>query len=191
MPRRTPSTRRTKSTNILELLKADHATAKKLFKQFEKLKKSEDAEGMLEAARAVCNALRVHAQVEEEIFYSALREAGGADDALDEANVEHSHLKELVSQLDATEPADDLFAARVKVLSEYVQHHVDEEESTIFSKARKRGSTLRRWGSSSRGARASSRRANPPWTWSCSPHVPARPPGVTASARCDKRYGCV
>ena len=142
MPRRTSSARRTKSTNILELLKSDHATATKLFKQFEKFKKSEDAEGMLEAARAVCNALRVHAQVEEEIFYSALREAGGAEDALDEANVEHSHLKELVSQLDASEPADDLFAARLKVLSEYVQHHVDEEESTIFSKARKAGLDL-------------------------------------------------
>ena len=76
MPRRTSSARRTKSTNILELLKSDHATAKKLFKQFEKFKKAEDAEGMLEAARAVCNALRIHAQVEEEIFYSALREAG-------------------------------------------------------------------------------------------------------------------
>jgi len=137
MPGRNPSTRRTGTTSALELLKTDHATAKKLFKQFEKFKKAEDAEGMLEAARAVCNALRVHAQIEEEIFYPALREAGGADDALDEANVEHSHLKELVTQLDETEPADDLFAARLKVLSEYVQHHVDEEESTIFSKARK------------------------------------------------------
>jgi len=137
MPRRTSSTRQTRSTNALDLLKTDHATVKKLFKQFEKFKKSEDADGMLETARAICNALHVHAQIEEEIFYPALREAGGADDALGEANVEHSHVKELVSQLDQAAPADDLFAARVKVLSEYVQHHVDEEESTLFSKARK------------------------------------------------------
>ena len=162
MPRRAPSTQRTKSTSILELLKADHATAKKLFKQFEKFKKIEDAEGMLEAARAVCNALGVHAQVEEEIFYSALRQAGGADDALDEANVEHSHLKELVSQLDATEPADDLFAARVKVLSEYVQHHVDEEESTIFSKARKAGLDLEALGERFAGRKSELEASQPP-----------------------------
>jgi len=123
--------------DALEVLRTDHATVKKLFKQFEKQKKSEDAEGMLETVRAACGALRVHAQMEEEIFYPALREAGDADDALDEANVEHAHVKELVEQLDGIGTGDDLFAARVKVLSEYVQHHVEEEESTIFSKARK------------------------------------------------------
>lgn len=137
MPRTTRSTRPAKSANALELLKTDHATAKKLFKQFEKCKQSDDNEGMLEVARAVCNALSIHAQIEEEIFYPALREAGDADDALDEANVEHSHLKEIVGELEASEPGDDLFEARVKVLSEYVQHHANEEESTLFSKARK------------------------------------------------------
>ena len=134
MPRTisTRSTRRTRSTGALDLLKTDHATARKLFNQFEKFKKDGDGGGMLEAARAVCRALRVHAQIEEEIFYPALLEAGGADDALDEANVEHSHLKELVTQLDEGEPTEDLFAARLKVLSEYVQHHVEEEENEIL-----------------------------------------------------------
>ncbi|HEY2864431.1 MAG TPA: hemerythrin domain-containing protein [Casimicrobiaceae bacterium] len=121
----------------LELLKADHAEVKKLFQQFERFKKSEDDEGMQQVAQKACKALQVHAQIEEEIFYPALREAADADDALDEADVEHSHVKELVEQIEGTEPGDELFAARVKVLSEYVQHHVDEEESTIFTKARK------------------------------------------------------
>ena len=130
--------RRRKPQTALDILKADHAEVKKLFKQFEKLKKDEDNEGMQRVAQAVCKALGIHAQIEEEIFYPALRNAADdADDALNEADVEHSHVKELVTQLENSEPGDELFAARVKVLSEYVQHHVDEEESTIFAKARK------------------------------------------------------
>lgn len=131
------TTRSTKSQTALDLLKADHADVKKLFDQFEKQKKNEDDEGMEQTVQAVCQALSVHAQIEEEIFYPALRAAADAEDALDEADVEHSHVKELVGQLEGAQAGDDHFEARVKVLSEYVQHHVDEEESTIFSKARK------------------------------------------------------
>jgi hemerythrin superfamily protein len=136
MPKAT--TRRARgASDALDLLKADHAEAKKLFKQFEKFKKEDDQDGMQQVAQAACAALSVHARIEEEIFYPALREAGDADDALDEADVEHSHVKELVGQLEGSDPGDELFTARFKVLSEYVQHHVEEEESTIFSKARK------------------------------------------------------
>ena len=131
------STRSRSAQTALDLLKADHAEAKKLFKQFERFHKSEDDDGMQQCAQAVCKALAVHAQIEEEIFYPALRAAPDADDALDEADVEHSHIKELVRQVQASHPDDDLFAARVTVLAEYVDHHVKEEESTIFSKARK------------------------------------------------------
>jgi len=131
-------TTKTKNPTALDLLKADHAEVKKLFQQFEKSKKAEDAEGMQQIAMAACKALEIHAQIEEEIFYPALREAAeDADDTLDEAEVEHSHVKELVAQIQESQPGDELFEARVKVLSEYVQHHVEEEESTIFSKARK------------------------------------------------------
>ena len=66
-----------------------------------------------------------------------LREGADANDALDEADVEHSHIKELVAQLEASQPGDDLFEARFTVLSEYVEHHAAEEEKTIFAKARK------------------------------------------------------
>jgi len=137
MPRSTTSRTTRPSQTALELLKADHAEAKKLFRQFEKLKKNEDNDGMQQVAQAVCDALRIHAQIEEEIFYPALREAGNADDALDEADVEHSHVKELVEQVASSGPGDEHFEARVKVLSEYVDHHAQEEESTIFSNARK------------------------------------------------------
>ena len=138
MPRATIETaRRRKTGTALDVLKSDHADVKKLFKQFENLKKNEDRDGMQQVAQAACKALSIHARIEEEIFYPALRSAGDADDALDEADVEHSHVKELVTQLETSEPGDELFEARFKVLSEYVQHHVEEEESTIFSKARK------------------------------------------------------
>ena len=128
---------RRKTLTALDVLKSDHAEVKKLFKQFERFHKNGDSDGMQHVAQAACKALSIHAQIEEEIFYPTLRERADAKDALDEADVEHSHIKELVGQLEASQPADDLFAARFTVLSEYVQHHVDEEESTIFSKARK------------------------------------------------------
>jgi hemerythrin superfamily protein len=131
------SKRRSSTKTALDVLKADHAEVTKLFRQFEKFKKSEDTRGMQQVAQAACKALSIHAQIEEEIFYPALREGADADDALDEADVEHSHVKELVQQIEQADPGEDLFEARVKVLSEYVQHHVEEEESTIFSKARK------------------------------------------------------
>ena len=133
----TRTKRRSSGQTALDVLKSDHAEVKKLFKQFEKFKKSEDSEGMQQVAQAACKALSIHAQIEEEIFYPALREGADADDALDEANVEHAHVKELVKQLQQAQPGEDLYEARFKVLSEYVQHHAEEEESTIFSKARK------------------------------------------------------
>ena len=144
MPRPTPRrrSRRTAAATALDVLKDDHAQVSKLFRQFERFHKSEDAEGMRRCAQAACKALRVHAQIEEEIFYPALRATAGADDPLDEAAVEHAHIKELVGQIEGTGPGDDRFEARVKVLSEYVRHHVDEEESTLFSKARKSDADL-------------------------------------------------
>jgi len=139
MPRATtkrPSGRRRAQT-ALDVLKADHAEVSKLFKQFERYHKAGDDQGMEQVAQAACKALAVHAQIEEEIFYPALRQAADADDDLDEANVEHSHIKELVGQLEFSKPGNGLFAARFTVLSEYVKHHVKEEEGTMFSKARR------------------------------------------------------
>lgn len=134
--RKSPKETATKQT-ALTLLKADHAEVKGLFKEFEKLKRAGNSEGQEEIVHAACKALAIHAQIEEEIFYPALRRAGVADDPLDEADVEHSHIKELVAELKDADSSAKFFDARVKVLAEYVEHHVKEEESTLFSAATK------------------------------------------------------
>jgi len=145
MPRTATRTspRRAKAPTALDLLREDHALATKLFKQFERFHKNDDADGMQKCAQAVCKALAIHAQIEEEIFYPALREASDElSDALDEADVEHEHIKTLVSEVERSQPGDELFEARVTVLTEYVRHHVEEEENTMFSKARRSGADL-------------------------------------------------
>jgi hemerythrin superfamily protein len=79
----------------------------------------------------------VHATTEEEIFYPAAREAVDDDDLLDEAEVEHASAKDLIAQIEAGSPSDPLYDAKVKVLGEYVRHHVKEEEGELFPKVKK------------------------------------------------------
>ena len=76
--------------------------------------------------------LTVHATIEEEIFYPAAREAEVESDLLDEAEVEHASAKDLIAQIQEMSPEDELYDAKVKVLGEYVQHHVQEEEGELF-----------------------------------------------------------
>ena len=129
---------RNDETDAIALLTADHRTVKELFKQFEKLTKQDDVdEEKAELVRRICNELTVHAQIEEEIFYPAVREAIDDDDLMDEADIEHASAKDLIAQLEDLEPGDDHYDARVTVLGEYVDHHVKEEEGEMFSKARK------------------------------------------------------
>ena len=124
------------STNAIDLLKRDHDEVEDLFKQFEA---SEERDTALrgELAMRICAALTVHAEIEEELFYPAIRRgARGAADLLDEAAVEHQSLKDIIERLQAASTSDPLFNAGVKVLSEYVKHHVHEEEDEIFPKAK-------------------------------------------------------
>lgn len=115
--------------NALELLKADHREVSEWFDQYEDLK--EEAEKG-ELARRICQALLVHAQIEEEIFYPPSREATGDGDLLDEAAVEHAQAKHLIREILAMKPGDDLFDAKVTVLGEEIRHHVEEEEGELF-----------------------------------------------------------
>ncbi|MES2950888.1 MAG: hemerythrin domain-containing protein [Pseudomonadota bacterium] len=93
---------------------------------------------LLSIASEICEALTLHATVEEEFFYPAMRAtADDAKDQLDEAEVEHASVKELIAQIMAMDPDDDLYNAKVKVLGEYVDHHVKEEEGKMFPKANK------------------------------------------------------
>ena len=122
-----------------DLLDADHKAVKKMFKDYEELAGSKArgaAEKRLQLARTICTELTVHAQVEEEIFYPALRAVLKDTDMLAEAEVEHAGAKDLIAQLNGMEQADEMFDAKVKVLGEYIDHHVKEERNEIFPKAR-------------------------------------------------------
>jgi len=125
-------------TNAVEILKQDHDEVEKLFDQYEDAKDEDNAELKAEIVAAVCKALTIHAQIEEELFYPAMRrQEEDASDLVDEAAVEHQTLKNLVAELLVAAPGDDLYDAKVKVLSEYVKHHVKEEEGEMFPMARK------------------------------------------------------
>lgn len=121
------------------LLDTDHKAVKKMFKAYEELAGSKargTAQKKLELAHQICQELTVHATVEEEIFYPALREALKETDILAEAEVEHAGAKDLIAQIEAMDEADEMFDAKVKVLGEYIDHHVKEERNQIFPKAR-------------------------------------------------------
>ena len=133
-----PTTRRA-TPDACSLLDTDHKNVKKLFTAYDELAHSRAAsatEKKRDLAMQICMELQVHTQLEEEIFYPALREAIKEVDLLDEAEVEHASAKELIAQIqDATE-VDEKFDAKVKVLGEYIDHHVKEERNEIFVKAR-------------------------------------------------------
>ncbi|RCW68003.1 hemerythrin domain-containing protein [Pseudorhodoferax soli] len=130
----------TKTTkDACDLLDADHRAVKKLFKEYEELAGSRARTAVArkeELAREICLQLTVHAQIEEEIFYPALRAAMSATDLLDEAEVEHQSAKDLIAQIEAGNDSPELHDAKVKVLGEYIDHHVKEERNEIFPKAR-------------------------------------------------------
>jgi hemerythrin superfamily protein len=125
--------------DALDILAEDHKKVLKMFQQFKKMKKQEDAdeEALQTLVETACAELTIHATVEEEIFYPALRDAIDDADMLDEAEVEHASAKQLITELAAMQPGDELYEAKFTVLGEYVQHHVGEEEDEMFPKAKK------------------------------------------------------
>jgi hemerythrin superfamily protein len=124
----------TKSQDAIALLKEDHRTVEKLFKEFEEAK----GEGRKEKlAKRICFELTVHTTIEEEIFYPAC-DGKIEEDLLKEAYVEHDAAKLLVAEIEASNgQSDDFFDAKVQVLSEQIEHHVEEEEKELFPKVRK------------------------------------------------------
>ena len=120
------------------LLAKDHKDVKALFKRYEKLSKAEaDGSERQALAEQICEMLTAHATIEEEIFYPAVRAADVDEDLLDEAAVEHASAKDLIAQIQSMSPEDDLYDAKVTVLGEYINHHVQEEEGEMFPKCRK------------------------------------------------------
>jgi len=123
---------KSQSQDAIALLSADHRKVEAMFEQYEELKESGDSEEKAALAAQICLELTVHAKVEEEIFYPAAREALEEQNLLDEAEVEHATAKDLIEQIQSMDPTDELYDAKVKVLGEYVSHHVQEEEEEIF-----------------------------------------------------------
>jgi hemerythrin superfamily protein len=126
--------------DAIAALTADHRKVKALFKEFERAKASEgrkDPARKSELVSQICNELKIHARIEEEIFYPAVRKKIDDSDLMDEALVEHAGAKDLIAQLEHMEVDDELYDAKVTVLGEQIDHHVKEEESEMFPKAKK------------------------------------------------------
>jgi hemerythrin superfamily protein len=122
-----------KSQDAIALLKEDHRTVEKLFKDFEAAKGDGRKQKL---AQQICLELSVHAQIEEELFYPAC-EGKIEEDLLKEAYVEHDAAKILIAQIESGDgESDDFFDAKVKVLSEEIEHHIEEEEGDLFKQVR-------------------------------------------------------
>ena len=123
-----------KGPDAVALLKADHRAVEKLFGQFDKAR---DADRKKALADKICLDLRVHMQIEEEIFYPTSREFLKDEDIVDEAVVEHAAAQDLMDEIEAMQPTEDLYEAKVTVLQEQIEHHVEEEETEYFPKVKK------------------------------------------------------
>lgn len=120
--------------DAVQFLKQDHRLVEDLFRQFEE---AGDGRTRASVMRRIAQALTVHAQIEEEIFYPAARSELGDHDLLNEAQVEHDSAKQLIAEIEAMRPSEQLYKAKVTVLKEYVKHHVKEEERELFPLVRK------------------------------------------------------
>ena len=123
--------------DAVEFLKSQHREVEDLFKQFEKLGEDDASEEKEPIVRMACEKLTMHASLEEEIFYPAAREVEDVDSLLNEAEVEHGTAKDLIATLDSMDASDPMFCANFTVLSEYIKHHVKEEENELFPKIKK------------------------------------------------------
>src|SRR5947209_7453710 len=115
--------------SALDLLQQDHREVEGYFEEYANLKGHEDKEAL---ALKICLALQVHARIEEEVFYPAARGVLENGDLIDEAIVEHASAKQLIAEIESMEVGDQLLDAKVKVLGEQIQHHVQEEENELF-----------------------------------------------------------
>lgn len=127
-----------KTKDACDLLDADHKAVKKMFNEYEELTeaKGNTREKRRALAEKICNELMIHTQIEEEIFYPALRKPIKDDLLMNEAEVEHTLAKDLIAQIQGMDIGDPMYDAKVKVLGEYIDHHVKEERNEMFPKAR-------------------------------------------------------
>ncbi len=124
--------------DAVAMLKADHRKVEEIFEAFDKARSPDRKRELAEQA---CLELKVHATIEEEIFYPACR-GRVEEDLLDESYVEHDGAKLMINDIEASSPEDDFYDAKVTVLSEMIEHHVEEEEKYVeglFAQARAAG----------------------------------------------------
>jgi hemerythrin-like domain-containing protein len=129
--------------SALTMLREDHRNVQKLFREFKRAKEDSEKQRIVETA---CQELKVHAQIEEEIFYPEARSVLKQSDLLDEAKVEHESAKQLIAQLEGMSPEDELYDAKFTVLGEYVNHHIKEEQDEMFPKIEKTDLDLKELG---------------------------------------------
>ncbi|MGE5523891.1 MAG: hemerythrin domain-containing protein [Rhodospirillaceae bacterium] len=125
--------------NAIDMLLEDHKKVQKMFKDFEKLDR-EDTEACEELVTTACTALKVHSMLEKELFYPAVRdqiEKEEDEDIMNEAEVEHQTVDNLIETLEGMDAGDPMYSAHFTVLSEYVKHHVQEEEKEMFPRVKK------------------------------------------------------
>jgi hemerythrin-like domain-containing protein len=152
MATRTKTPRKTAAPQeATAMLRADHRKVSGLFEQYEKARSTAKKAALV---ATICNELKVHTQIEEEIFYPAVQAVLKDHELIPEANVEHGSVKALIAQVEGKTPDGDIFDARIKVMSEWVKHHVKEEQNEMFPRARKTRLDMR-----ALGARMAARKA--------------------------------
>jgi hemerythrin superfamily protein len=133
MKKATKARRGSAAPDAIALLRADHKVVSELFEAYENARA---ASKKTKLVAQICTELSVHAQIEEEIFYPAVKQALKDKELIPEATVEHATLKSLIAQVEGIEPDGEMFDAKIKVMSEYVKHHVKEEQTEMFPKAK-------------------------------------------------------
>lgn len=125
--------------DAIGMLVADHKRVARLFADFARMKAEGQEKKKASLVQQICSELTLHTQLEEELFYPAVRDAIDDEDQMDEALVEHAGAKMLIGQLLNADPEDERYDAKVTVLGEQIDHHVLEEEGSLFPKARHSG----------------------------------------------------
>lgn len=138
-----PAKKTTAAKDATALLKADHQRVADLFEEFESAKSDKSK---MSIVAQICTELTLHAQIEEEIFYPAVKAALKDHEMVPEATVEHAAVKNLIAEVEGKEPDGEMYNAKVSVMGEFVKHHVKEEEKEMFAKVRKTNLDLKALG---------------------------------------------
>ena len=133
-PKKTATRSQSVGPDATTLLRADHKLVSGLFDDFEKARTPAKKKAIVSQ---ICMELTVHTQIEDEIFYPAFKAALKDHELVPEATVEHSSVKDLIAQVEGVEPDGEMYDAKVKVMGEFVKHHVKEEQNEMFPKVKK------------------------------------------------------